>query len=393
MKSITNGNAKQLNTEIKELAIQVQQPVLEEDLDSGLCSANEDSENHKAIGVAPADENNIGNFQSELKFKAKEIREKIRKRDFSRLNSMRSSTFKYSKNNVIHGSLLSERGFYLKRRTKVFYKSELNNFRSFKHKFDGHRLKKNNFEFCSEIKEEEITTVTETLDNNKSDINQLNVVEFQTNSLVNSMESIFHKKAAAATVIATAAAAAASVPTDDETLQKLMDIVMPSLPTNFDLVKTENVAEIKNETLLMHQHLNETSSAVKMDFNSLNKKNPDIEANENIMRTCLGYLDYINKKHTRQRQLQVIRNKISGVVLLTLVFVLVFGLGVIMSIYLVKSLTGVMKSNSEKTTSPSEQNKITVNNESFIHNIENLNSENYSSHMTKNQKDGNNIEV
>jgi Fe2+ transport system protein B len=198
---------------------------------------------------------------------------------------------------------------------------------------------------------------------------------------MNSMESIFHKKqninpnAVAATVIATAAAAATSVPTNDETLQKLFDIVMPPLvvSTNFDLNNTEDVAEL---SLMMHQHLNEASSSTQRDFNSLNRKQPDIEANEHIMRTCLGYLDYINKKHTRERQIKVIRNKISGVVLLTLVFCMVFGLSIIMSIYLVKSLTGIMKvrSDSSKIIMMDRDFGLSVNETFFYGNQKSINS-------------------
>ena len=333
------SNCEASNIELKEVKSDNQQQ-LEEDLDSGLCSANEDTENHKKIQVSPSNENNI---QSELKLKAKEVCEKIRRRDLSRLNSNKSITFKHSKNNVIHGSFMVERGHFGKRRNKISY-TELNNLRSFKTKVNGRRLKKIDFDFCSEIKEEETITIADEVV--KMEYNFLSV-DKTTKSLMNSLESVYYKKpnlhenAAAATVIATAAAAAASVP-NDETLQKLIDIVIPPLmnSSNFDLTRTDNVAL----SLIMHQHLNEASTAVKMEFNSLNSKQPEhIEANEQIMRTCLGYLDHINKKHTRERQIQAIKNKISGIVLLTLVFLMVFGLGVIMSIYLVKSLTDIMK--------------------------------------------------
>ena len=348
------------NIELKEVQVDNQQK-LEEDLDSGLCSANEDTENHKKVPVSLVDENNL---QSELKLKAKEVREKIRRRNLSR--------FKHSRNNVIHGSFMVERGGYFgKRRNKISYNSELNNLRSFKNKLNGRRLKKIDFDFCSEIKEEETITIVD--EATKVENNHL-CVDNSTKSLMNSLESIYyknpnlHKNAVAAVNIAAAAAASASVP-NDETLQKLIDIVIPPLinSSNFDLARTDNVAL----SLIMHQHLNEASTAVKLDFNSLNSKQPEqIEANEQIMRTCLGYLDHINKKHTRELQIQAIKNKISGIVLLTVVFLMVFGLGVIMSIYLVKSLTDIMKQSgntiSSKINNTNTNNKIIKNETTYF---------------------------
>ena len=340
----TNLNVEKSTIELKELSIENQQQ-LEEDLDSGLCSANEDTENHKKISGSPTSENNqASNFQSELKLKTKEIREKIRRRDLSRLNTNKSVTFKHSRN-AIHGYSALDGGYFWKRRNKISYNSELNNLRSFKNTLNSRHLTKTKFDFCSEIKEEETNNTAELDEALKPESSESN-----TKTLMNSIESVFHKKQGhhnnsnAAVAVATAAAAATSEAINDKTLQKLIDIVIPPLivSSNFDLTSSDNVAEL---SLIMHQHLNEASSGVKLDFNSLTSKQPDSEANNEIMRTCLGYLDHINKKHTKERQRQAIRNKISGVVLLALVFFVVFGLGIVMSIYLVKSLTHVIKQN------------------------------------------------
>lgn len=51
----------------------------------------------------------------------------------------------------------------------------------------------------------------------------------------------------------------------------------------------------------------------------------------------MGYLDYINKKHNRERRIQIIRNKVSGFVLLTIVFMLILGLTLVMTIFLARA--------------------------------------------------------
>lgn len=63
------------------------------------------------------------------------------------------------------------------------------------------------------------------------------------------------------------------------------------------------------------------------------------------MRACMGYLDYINKKHNRERRIQIIRNKVSGFVLLTIVFLLIFGLTLVMTFFLGRAFTKMLKKN------------------------------------------------
>lgn len=60
----------------------------------------------------------------------------------------------------------------------------------------------------------------------------------------------------------------------------------------------------------------------------------------------MGYLDYINKKHNRERRIQFIRNKVSGFVLLTIVFLLILGLALIMTFVLGRALTKMFKKSS-----------------------------------------------
>lgn len=57
----------------------------------------------------------------------------------------------------------------------------------------------------------------------------------------------------------------------------------------------------------------------------------------------MGYLDYINKKHSRERRIQIIRNKVSGFVLLTIVFMLIFGLTLVMTFFLARAFTKMLK--------------------------------------------------
>lgn len=73
------------------------------------------------------------------------------------------------------------------------------------------------------------------------------------------------------------------------------------------------------------------------------------------MRACMGYLDYINKKHNRERRIQIIRNKISGFVLLTIVFLLIFGLSLVMTFFLGRAFTKVLK---KKTIASYEVNEL-----------------------------------
>jgi hypothetical protein len=144
-------------------------------------------------------------------------------------------------------------------------------------------------------------------------------------------------------IVNAAANVMASMPKADEKLQQLIDIVMPPLliSSTFDMSKNNDVAEL---SIIMQQHLNTAVSNSNVNFSGLGMKRSSAnENNENIMRNCLDYLEYLNEKHTRERQLRSIRNKVSGVVLLTIVFIIIFGLGFFMSVYLVDSLINLKK--------------------------------------------------
>ncbi len=159
-------------------------------------------------------------------------------------------------------------------------------------------------------------------------------------TLTNSLESVSAKSPhSMLNTVDIVNAAVASITKTDETLQQLIDIVMPPLliSSNFDLTKTNDVAEL---SAIMHQHLNTAVTNSDIDFSSLGVKR-SLSANENneiIMRNCLDYFEYLNKKHTRERRLRVLQNKISGVIFLAIVFVVVFGLGFFLTVYLVNSL-------------------------------------------------------
>lgn len=86
------------------------------------------------------------------------------------------------------------------------------------------------------------------------------------------------------------------------------------------------------------------------NVNSTNSANSKKQLNEQIMRACMGYLDYINKKHNRERRIQIIRNKISGFVLLTLVFLLIFGLALVMTFCIGKAFSKMLNKKTINTT-------------------------------------------
>lgn len=65
----------------------------------------------------------------------------------------------------------------------------------------------------------------------------------------------------------------------------------------------------------------------------------------------MGYLDYINKKHNRERRIQIIRNKVSGFVLLTIVFLLIFGLTLVMTFFLGRAFTKMLKKSARNAAS------------------------------------------
>lgn len=353
----------------------------EEELDSGLCSAAEDSENHlnavKKIEVASKTDEQVEDFNTELKMKAKEMKERLRRRQTARLYRYKPTIIRGPRY-MRHGSLQNESSSYNTRSSKLKYTNNFKSTHSFNTSIDD-RIENGKLDYCVEIKEEETITANEADGELKTTPNIIEPVVTTGRNVMHSLESSLHRSfkqnlsPSAANAIATAAAAATAVPTNDEALQKLIDIVMPPLiiSSNFDISASSDVAEL---SLMMHQHLNEATA--KMEFNVLNRKQPDIEANEHIMRTCLGYLDYINKKHMRERQLKVIRNKISGVVLLAIVFIMIFGLGIIISIYLVKSFADMMRSGNDYSKS-SFSNSYFELNQTFIYYQNGLNFSNF----------------
>lgn len=151
-----------------------------------------------------------------------------------------------------------------------------------------------------------------------------------------------------------------------------MDLVIPNVDSTNDILHN-NAADL---SMIYQQHLIENSSAnflggvtpgvvdasgttILPEINSsnfnLNNTN-NKQTNDQIMRTCMGYLDYINKKHNKERRIQLIRNKISGFVLLTLVFLMVFGLAMIMFFCLTNALAKILKN--QKAEKPIEETKL-----------------------------------
>ncbi|CAF0919779.1 unnamed protein product [Brachionus calyciflorus] len=165
----------------------------------------------------------------------------------------------------------------------------------------------------------------------------------------------------------------------------LIDLIQPPLAVSsqFDLSSTASTDHIDIDLSMVYQNqgdnlLNNTqiSSSKQMDINqtfnnslnsnylNANKK----QINDQIMRTCMGYLDYINKKHTRERRIQTIRNKISGFILLTTVFLLIFGLAmlVLFSLTNVLAKTDMGKLSRSPITSEKEPEKKTKINSEFL---------------------------
>jgi hypothetical protein len=142
----------------------------------------------------------------------------------------------------------------------------------------------------------------------------------------------------------------------------LMDLMAPPAATSqFDLNSTASNEQL--DLSVINPNLNEFSlvnnnnrlnapgifningsnaglpGATSIGCTSVNEK----QINEQIMRTCMGYLENVNDKHNKDRRIQKMRNKISGFVFLTLVFLLIIGLGLIMFIFLTTSLTRIFQ--------------------------------------------------
>lgn len=108
--------------------------------------------------------------------------------------------------------------------------------------------------------------------------------------------------------------------------ETLMDLIQPSLPINsqFDLSSTasNDPIEIEHKSF---QKIQVELNQIDQNVNSNQKK----QVNDQIMVNCLDYLDYVNKKHNHDRNIQIIRNKISGFILLTAVFLIILTLAVL----------------------------------------------------------------
>jgi hypothetical protein len=203
----------------------------------------------------------------------------------------------------------------------------------------------------------------------------------------NSKSNVFNTTVAIANIAAAAAASESNLITSDTeaALQNFfMDLVIPNVDLN------NNASNETNDLALIwhQQHLAENSSSNCLNnnnnnINSNNNNNNDgtsaiqelnssvynlnnnmnnKQTNEQIMRTCMGYLDYINKKHIKERRTQIIRNKISGFVLLTLVFLLVLSLGLIMIYCLTDALAHIIKTHKNRSSSINDNNNNNYNN-------------------------------
>lgn len=95
--------------------------------------------------------------------------------------------------------------------------------------------------------------------------------------------------------------------TNVDSIQKLIEIVIPPLLMSSDF------------------NLNQEKSLTSTNTN---------QTNELILQKCLIHLDNLKEKHLKDRKIKIIQHKISGFVLLTIVFIVVFFLACSMSIYL-----------------------------------------------------------
>ena len=185
----------------------------------------------------------------------------------------------------------------------------------------------------------------------------------------NSKGNVFNTTVAIANIAAAASGLENSTNNNDTTetaLQTLLiDLVMPTASSQFDIPSTASdpielslfyqqqldnqVATTQTNTLLagFKQDLNNSNFNFASMNNSTQLHSSNKQTNDQIMRTCMGYLDYINKKHNKERRLQIIKNKISGFILLTIVFLMVFGLAMIMTFFLTNAITKIIKTSRE----------------------------------------------
>lgn len=254
-------------------------------------------------------------------------------------------------------------------------------------------------------------------------MNKTNILEY----LLNNQKSLNTKLA-----IANIAAAAAQSDLDENfnfsssnhTLLQtlLMDLMAPpiAVSSQFDLSSTASTEPVDVDISLIYQHqvtnesvtasnlnntqisgskqveLNQTfNNSFNTNFVALNNNKKQV--NDQIMRTCMGYLDYINKKHTRERQIQTIRNKISGFILLTLVFLMIFGLALVMTFCLTKIITSSASVNApilpsttstntkNFTNSPSYYVSVGVNSLKSEHMISMYKNEEFLRHLLRNE--------
>ena len=216
--------------------------------------------------------------------------------------------------------------------------------------------------------------------NNQPELTKQNILA-SLEYLINNSKGNLNTKIAIANIAAAAAVTDSDDMNNDNVLQTLlMDLMVPPLAVSSQLDLSSTASTDANDLSLIYQinnneslvnlqnnkqfelntsnlntivNLNSNSATIingsntNTNFNacyqtpmpSFNKK----QINEQIMRTCMGYLDFINQKHTRERRLQTIKNKISGFVMLTIVFLVIFGLAMIMTFFITNALTNIIK--------------------------------------------------
>ena len=145
-------------------------------------------------------------------------------------------------------------------------------------------------------------------------------------------------------------------PNTAESKQKLSQLDLTSVASDFSVNINEKFASMALQNQKSNEiptNLNLNSYYATSGVMSLNNK----LINEQIMRTCMGYLDFIKTKHAKERRLQVIRNKISGFILLTILFLFLLGLGMIMAISITRTLSRVIGQPNETNPIVSSANK------------------------------------
>jgi hypothetical protein len=138
-------------------------------------------------------------------------------------------------------------------------------------------------------------------------------------------------------------------PSTSESKHKLSQLDLTSVASDYSVNFNEKMASYTLQNLMSNEtpaNLNSTPYyAASGVLGNLNNK----LINEQIMRTCMGYLDFIKTKHVKQRRLQAIKNKISGFILLTVLFLFLIALGLVMAISLTKTISKVIIGQSNET--------------------------------------------